>query len=114
MTTYRATDARDAEIARLSARLEEASGGGLGTSSTSSSTGSGGGERAQGARAANARIIAQMHSQVDFLSRELAGREAEVARLQAREAAGGRAACQALQVRLCGGVLLFFVGGGWR
>jgi hypothetical protein len=51
-----------------------------------------------GARAANARIIAQLHQQVDFLSKELAGRDGEVKKLREREAAGGREACRALQV----------------
>lgn len=90
-------DARDAEIARLTARLEEASGASPLT--PAGGLGEGGGGK-QGAKAANARIIAQLHQQVDFLSKELSGREEEVKALRARETAGGRDACRALQVRV--------------
>lgn len=91
----RSLDARDQEIARLATRLEEAVGV---SSTTSTSAAPDASSDATGAKAANARIIAQLHKQVDFLSRELAGREAEVKALRAREASGGREACRALQV----------------
>lgn len=94
------------EIARLATRLEEAEG--VTTPAATATAPPTGAADGGGAKAANARIIAQLHKQVDFLSQELAAREGEVKALRAREASGGREACRALQV---GGYVRVVVGG---